>query len=451
MAKAYLHGPSHWPLTEKVHVPYYVVGKQDWLEGAFEPGALPRDRVICVEGDNQLEAVRADLRRMPFHGIDTEATGLSKLDGLNPYNSNSRLLLLQMGNKEKVFIIQPELVTQFKSIMEDAKYLHLGQNIVFDFKFLLARYGVHLVRLYDTMIAEQLLVAGLMGARVGLEDLARKYFPHYIISKDTRKKFVDFQGKFDAEMLYYAGQDVVLMFPVMEAQVPELQKWKMEKIAKIEFLCLMATAEMELTGVKINERKLRLALSYHVMRQQELEGKIQKAVTAELRKQGKVKVGLLGEMEQVFNLKSGPEKLEMLKSIGFDLEDVQRNTLKELGTDIAKWLGEWSAEEKFVTTYGEGMLARITEATGKLHPRFSQLGMGDLEVKSGRQNKAAIATGRYSSDFQQLPKPKKKYAAVTDPAEQQLVRALFGDKMAELNIPLELLCHANERSSPLSL
>jgi hypothetical protein len=79
------------------------------------------------------------------------------------------------------------------------------------------------------------------------------------------------------------------------------------------------------------------------------------------------------------------------------------------------------------------MVDKINQHTGKWHPRFKQLGSGEEEGrKSGGEDKATIATGRFSSDAQQFPKPKELYAPVRRPEEIEHVMSAFGAQIAAM-------------------
>jgi hypothetical protein len=61
------------------------------------------------------------------------------------------------------------------------------------------------------------------------------------------------------------------------------------------------------------------------------------------------------------------------------------------------------------------------------------LGSGEEEGrKSGGEDKSTIATGRFSSDAQQFPKPKELFAPVRKPDEINHVMAVFADKIAAM-------------------
>jgi DNA polymerase I-like protein with 3'-5' exonuclease and polymerase domains len=433
-------GPVSRPLEEYFPINFDVVGKRDWIDGAFPEGVLEDSQKIYVSNPSDLVPSIEWLKKQKRLGVDSETTGADKRSGLDPTNPQSRIILLQVGTPDRVLLIQPELIPEFKDVLESREILHLLQNAVYDFKYLLVKYGIHMERMYDTMLAEQLLTSGLLGMGVSLEEICRRHKPHRIISKEIRKQFMTFSGIFDKKMTYYAARDIVLLFPIFTEQAVALQRWKMERVAQDEFDVIPCTAMMELGGVHIDVRVLRLALTYWDAREQELLVEILKVYDQEMQNQGTKSLFLIPGMQEVFDLNSSSKKLHALQSIGFDIDDTKRDTLEEAidkpGMSegckrIAKLLAEYSEVKKITTTYGESMIDRVNPATQRLYPEFNQLGSGDLEAKKGRMKKETIATGRYSSDFQQLPKPVARYAAVTDPEELSEVEVAFLTKLAE--------------------
>ena len=416
-----------YPIEEHIPINYYVVGYESWLENGFEIGAVPLSKRIVVtigKEDIVLKPVLEKLLSLDILGLDTETTGEEKRSGLDPWREGSRLLLMQLGNEDIVYIIQPDLVPKFKGVLENKEQTHLGQNIVYDFKYLYVKYGIHINNIYDTMLAEQLLTSGLNGMRVGLADLARRYKPYRMISKEVREDFVHFKERgerISSKMIYYAARDITLLFPVMKEQKPLLAKWNLGVVAQDEFNVVPVTASMELHGVNLDRDTLKLALVYWEERQKELEIEILKIYNQESGKKHKDSYTLLPDVQKVFDLNSPAQKLKALQDLGFDIEDVRRDTLDTLDHPIAIALSQYSNVMKIISTYGENLLKRVNPKTGRLHPEFNQLGSGDIDLSK----KGTIATGRYSSDFQQMPKPENRFAEVKNVDELEFVKKHF--------------------------
>jgi DNA polymerase-1 len=352
---------------------------------------------------------------------------------MNPVNPDTRIVIGQLGTEEKVLVIDPELLPEFKEVLEGTGSLKLFQNALYDFKWLLQKLQIHMNRIYDTMLAEQVLTAGKLGVRVGLADLARKYDPYYIISKAVRSMFVELNGgRMTREMVYYAARDIVLMFPILRKQLADLKEYKLQDTAQLEFNCIPCTAEMELGGVFLKEDKLEQLISYWLDKQSDMEQEILVLYSKEMKSLGIGADSLIPELSQVFDLNSSAQKLEALRLLGFKLDDTKRETLMTIDHPIAKLLGEYSNVTKWTSTYGENMREKINATTGMWHPRFAQMGSGEMEAASGRDNTTTTATGRYVSDAQQFPRKMERYGNVKDGALRARVSEHFADQIAEL-------------------
>lgn len=414
------------PLEEHIPVKWVVIGRSEWIDTSFLPSALVGIRQVRVSEPSQMHEVKEWMDKHKNHFIDTETTGDDKRSGLDPWHPKSRLLMMQIGNEDLVFVVDPYLVPEFKEHLESPFYLHVFQNGVFDWKYILAKYNIHINHFYDTMLAEQLLTSGRMGMPVNLAAIARRRPPYRIITKAVRKEFIEFKGKFTPEMVYYAVRDVVLLPPIMNSQLVDLRKFDMMMCAEDEFNCIPVTGSMELGGVPFSERTLRLSLLYWEHKQQVLERKILDEYDKRRVQQGDDRGWLLPNMKFEFDINSQTQKLAALRALGLEIDDVKRDTLEEINDPIATLLGEYSETLKVTSTYGENMLHRVNPATKRLQVEFNQLGHGDIEAKAGKAT--TIATGRYSSDFQQLPKARHLYALV-EGSELQAVEARFAEQV----------------------
>lgn len=427
-------GPVSAQLEEFTPINFYVAGRPEWLASSFEEGALTEDQKIPIRSSSDLDEEKAWLRTQRIQVVDSEITGPGKYGGLEPRNPESRIVLYQIGTEDRVLMVEPELLGEFAEFLESEDYLKLGQNLVFDFEFTLAKTGMSIRRMFDTMLAEQLLTSGLSGTGVGMEDIVRRYYPHRLITKELRKQFAEFHLRpvFSRKMTYYAARDIVVLPAVMREQSKLLKQWKMETVAKDEFNCIPCTAMMELAGVPIDIRILQLAVSWWESQERMLVDQILNHYDSRVSEMGERAIFLIPGMREVFDVKSSSQKLEALRRLGIELEDTKRDTLESINDPLAKLLVRYSEAAKVVSTYGQSLIDRVDKETGRLYPEFHQLGAGDFEMRSGRVKKSTIATGRYSSDFQQLPRGDERYEEVKDPEIIKLLREKYQESLAEI-------------------
>lgn len=444
-------------IEEGIHVPFHLIGRPQWFKDSIAEGVAPESAITVVNSLSDLCESQAWLKKRKVLGLDSETGGENKRDGLDPVAATSRMLIFQLGTPEMVYLIEPALVPDFKEILESEDHLFLAQNGVHDFKFMFAKYGIHYINykfnpetdlcepcFYDTMLAEQLITAGLYGVTVGLEELAERYHPHRLISKLVRKEFIDMRGVLEYRHLYYAARDVYLLFAIHAAQQLEIKKHPgMYERMQLEFCAVAGTADAELTGFVLDEVRINATLDYWKKKASIIKVKVTKLYNDVLEKQGKRRNFVLPDVSEEFDLDSASQKLIALRKMGFELDDTKRETLQALDSEITDLLGEYSECTKIISTYGEGLLKRRSRTTGRLHPEFNQLGSGDMEARKGRQGKATtIATGRWSSDAQQFPRPDH----ILDPIvgeDAESVKLLFA---AEYNKALEVLNKPEEAS-----
>ena len=427
--------PTFSLIEDEISFPFKVIGRKAWLDEMLAPGAVESDQVVEIGSPADLDLVKKEFLNYEVHGLDTETGGDNPGDGLDPLCPTSRTLLVQYGTKDFIYIFEPDLLPNLKDLLQSKKHLILGQNILHDFEFILSKYKFALVRMYDTMLAEQLLSAGLAGVRVGLKDLARKYPPNYVTAKTVRDKFINFRrgDKITQDMLYYSARDVYELFPIWKHQTVELRKWNLIEAVQNEFNCIQTTADMELTGIMVDDNILKRAISRFVERKKELEEEAIREYNR-LRKEMNIHDKQLTvipaqEIVEYFDMDSPMQKKNILHLFGKMVLDTKRDTLEQLvDFRLAQIMAEYSECQKVTSTYGQGLLDKKSPWTGKFHPDFFQMGRGD--ISGGKGGASTIATERYSSDAQQIPRPKKYYMEVTDPEELAFIKKEYTEQLA---------------------
>ena len=156
------------------------------------------------------EASRAEevlklLEKEQILGVDIEGTGL------DPYTST--LLLIQIGTPEISYVFDARTlklgeIPLFKQILESNKVLKLLHNGKFDYAFIKVNTGVEVNNIFDTMLTEAVLTAGLVGKSASLQELSQKYL-EVNLEKGTRKTFYNYTGKITEEQLKYSGLDTL--------------------------------------------------------------------------------------------------------------------------------------------------------------------------------------------------------------------------------------------------
>lgn len=200
--------------------------------------------------------------------LDVEATGL------DPWTN--KLVCIQVGDGQLASICDVRHATEaeWERLADTIRLLFsgrvqlLGHNIRFDVLTLAVKAGIgpyelrHL-RLYDTMLAEQVILGGVDAPdgkgreRANLAATAARYgIP---LTKDPRNYFIDLDKRpewnlpLPEEQLAYSALDVLVLPPICDAQAAEIAAKGLSDTIALEMAVARATIAMELAGVHLDE------------------------------------------------------------------------------------------------------------------------------------------------------------------------------------------------------
>ena len=137
---------------------FMAVGRREWFEGKILQGAITPEQRVEIKNSSDLQPIKEVLDKQQDQGFDVLTTGANPRDALDPVSDTSKIALVQYGTQEMVYLIDPALIQEFKDQLQSEKHLKIGHNICLGYKFVLAKSGFPLVSMYDTMLAEQLLI-----------------------------------------------------------------------------------------------------------------------------------------------------------------------------------------------------------------------------------------------------------------------------------------------------
>jgi len=333
---------------------------------------------------NTEDAIRLlpEIEKYDIIEVDTEDTSL------DPFIAKTVLLQIGVLGKAFVFDVREGRVDAkiFKDILEGDKQLKLLQNVVYDYKVLKVNFGIELNRIYDTMLAEQLLYLGLH-PKASLGHLVAKYL-HMNMPKDTATSFSDYNQEYKDYQLRYAANDVSVLRDIFNAQLPKLQSDGLMRAAKLEFDFIKPLAEMELNGMLLDIPQWLGIIDEKVSERNMLRIQLNDVFESTIDQTTLFGVSLL-------NLGSPIQVTQGLRKLGVYVESTDVKELnKHKKHPVVKLLLDYRKYEKFITTYGEPMIDRIHPVTGRLHTQFRQM----------------VDTGRMSSsnpNLQNIPKQQK--------------------------------------------
>lgn len=403
------------------------------------------------------------LNKAKYIGIDTEFTNLDV--------HSSRLLLLSIydGNMSYVFdftVLPIALLSKLKDVLESPDILKIGHNLTAEWKQLYHNARIMMCGMHDTMVADQLIYAGL-NMRFGLKEVAQRRL-NLDMDKQIRTEFINWpQGAtFTKEQIQYSGMDAIIPIRIYEQQIQEIKEKQLQRVYELEMNILAPTAKMEYNGVPVNKSMLEEMIEPF----QRYMQKADQAFQDILIEHGAAEIITFSrDGYQTVNINSGDQVKEALQRIGIDIRDskgkpslnskvVQRwdmlQSIKKKGKRYKNWQIDYHAliddedvadaldlylvldnkvlrayafvkgARQLYSTFIIGLQKAINPITGRIHPGFRSLG--------------AHRTGRYSSaspNFQNLPNDKKlkilglgKYSirkAIEAPKGRKLIIADF--------------------------
>ncbi len=341
-----------------------------------------------VVNQDQLNEALEDLEKQKTVGVDIEGTGL------DPYHST--LLTIQIGTSEKTYIFDARELDltefpRFKEFLENSKVIKILHNGKFDYKHIKQILGISVCNVYDTMLTEALLNAGLRNSYYSLKDLALKY-SGVDLKKTVRESFeyMTASTKLNESQLKYSAIDTLILFPIFEEQLKKLKKEDLVNVAKLEFATTRVVGDMELRGVHVDVKRWRQIINDLSKKRTELAIKFQQEIRPYFKSNT---IDLFGNIGDSININSQVQLMDLFNNkMNLNLPSTGDGILELCDNPIVKILREYRGYEKLVSAFGDNLLAKINKKTKRIHPEFNQLG---------------AATGRFSCNnpnFQQIPR-----------------------------------------------
>ena len=406
-----------------------------------EPVTIDHAAYACVR---DLETLRAWVAKATAKGVvafDTETDALSSanagLCGVSLAITAGEACYIPISHCEKADglafeapadieqIALDDVIATLKPLLEDPAVLKVAQNAKYDIA-VLARHGINVAPIDDTMLISYVLEAGEHGH--GMDELSELHLGHKPIPFKqvcgTGKGQISFKHVALPEATAYAAEDADVTLRLWEILKPRLARAGLSTVYEtLERPMPTVLAAMENEGVRVDPEALRLLSNEFSLRMAKFEERAQELVGRPFNLGSPKQIGdvLFGEM----NMKGGKKTATGQWSTDSDvLESLA------LEHELPRVLLDWRQLSKLKGTYTENLIAAIAERTGRVHTSYAL---------------AATTTGRLSSsdpNLQNIPvrteEGRKSRKAFIAPPGKVLISADYSQ------IELRLLAHIGD-------
>lgn len=366
--------------------------------------------------------------------VDSETTGR------NPRLCD--LLCIQFGNDDTDTRIVVDTTTVdvrlYKEILETR--LCVLHNAKFDLQFLY-NYGIIPRRVYDTMIAEQLLHLGWPNGQISyaLNEVAKRRLG-INIDKTVRGEII-WRG-LDSRVIEYAAGDVTYLERIMWSQIEDMRKQDLVEAAKVEFGFIPAIAYLEWCGIHLDQNKWKSKMASDQIKLEESKERLNAFVESrsdlreyvEINNQGDLFTGFDTSPKCSINWNSSMQVVKLAKQLGFDTSVKDKKTGEDKNSVLEKHLKkqkgicdeflelyfDYQEHFKTVSSFGEGHLNAINPKTDRIHTVYRQLG-----TASGRMSCGSQQPDTDLAKFKRLKPSECTYPNIQQLPHDEITRACF--------------------------
>jgi DNA polymerase-1 len=311
---------------------------------------------------------------MTFLYLDIE-TDNSQGFGLDPFRSKVATLQLLLPNGKPCIIKDPENLDALKPILE--RNIIVGTNLKFDLKFLKHHFGVNITRIFDIMIAEQVLSGGELTGFVkgrSLKDLVFKYCGAML--DKTEQTGFKHGVPLTKSQEEYVINDIKYLPQILKQQQAKIKATGLEAVIEREMSTIPAVVWLELSGMPLDLDKLKEIEARDTQRKEALEAELQEELSCTGSQQTLNRAPVIKPV----NLNSTKQLLAALRARGLKTESTGKEALSAYAADpIIQKLIEYKKLQKKLSSFIKTLPDFVNPVTGRIHPSFDQYG-----TRSGR-------------------------------------------------------------------
>src|SRR6266705_1195393 len=380
-----------------------------------------------IKTGEELRKAEEYLEKQTSLGLDTETTDL------DPYNA--RLRLIQLATPNGVYIIdvnafengdvkRSDVLSPLRQLLSSLRPIKIAHNSKFDAKFIKHNLGVNLGGLFDTLLASQLVSAGDIEERHGLEAIAGRYLNETV---DKSERLSNWEFDLSESQLQYAARDAAVLLPLRERLIEKIKANDLIRCAQLEFECVMPVVDLELAGFYMDKQRWLKQLAFVEEKRAEVANELQ-----EMLGEGVAQASLFGPPRANINLDSQQQVTDALNRLGIPLPDSTRNwKLQPLALQypVVGKLLEYRTMQKALTSYGQNMIEFINPRTGRLHADFRQIGAPTRRFACTKPNIQQVPhTVEYRRCFMGHPEGRRLIIADYSQIELRILAEFSGDE-----------------------
>lgn len=347
-----------------------------------DDGGVPYYNYTLINDHAILKEWIAEAYEIGMVAIDTETTHLTpamaNLVGISMCSKAGKAAYIPVGHTAEADLLGdnaqdvPQLpladvIAALKPLLEDEGVLKIGQNIKYDWQ-IFKKHGVTIHPIDDTMLISYAL-DGTSHSN-GMDDLSAQFLGHTPIPYNEvagkGKSMVTFDKVDILKARDYAAEDADVTLRLHRVFKPRLAGEHMVSVYEdIERPLSPVIAQMELDGIKIDPKFLKVMSTDFGVRLIELERTIQKMAGTEFNVASPKQIGEI--LFDQMGLQGGSKtKTGQWSTDAGLLED-----LAEQGHEIVQKILDWRQLAKLKSTYTDALQEQINPATGRVHTSFA--------------------------------------------------------------------------------
>ena len=345
--------------------------KKDFKEKIKESlTKISDENYFLVDNEKDIKKWLAEAEEKGELAIDTETTSIdphqAKLVGISISTKIGKACYIPINHEKGKNLKEENVLKIIKPTLEDKSIKKIGQNIKFDYTILFHR-GIKMNSMEDTMLMSYVLDAGKN--RHNMNTLSEIHLGHNPITfKDlvgTGKKQINFSQVEIEKAKNYSAEDADITLRLYKIFLKNLKSENLVNIYEIfEKPLIQILAQMEINGIKINEKFLKKLSDKFQIKIDLLE--------KEIFKTSKKKFNI-ASTKQLGEIMYNELKISSLKRTKKGSFATSASVLEDLafkGHRLPKLVLEWRQLTKLKNTYSDSLPEYINTKTKRVHTSF---------------------------------------------------------------------------------